>query len=377
MKLAAIGCAFITSAFCMQAQAQNVTIYGVLDTGIEYINNAAAKKASVVRIPINTGTAPSRWGLTGKEPLGDSWQALFTLESGLDVGTGIMKQGGRLFGRQAFVGIEGPYGTVTLGRQYSMLLQEFSQFSWVGSNIHGFGSLDPWIPNSRSDNTVAYKHSIGALNTGLSYSFGRDNSPPGGFNTPGEGTCAGELPGNASACREWSAMLSFTGDPWGVGIAYDSQYGGPGSAVNMFNGVAPLTFTSNSNRDNRLLTNLYYKTGALKMSALWEHRYVSPQTLSGASITSNQMTLEALYQFTAALSVQGLVQRIINSQQNTRATMEMVNVTYFLSKRTALYANLAFLQNSANAAYSISLGGTTPDKGTNQVGTMIGIRHSF
>jgi predicted porin len=375
--LALLGYACMWSVLCTKAEAQSVTLYGIVDTGIEYINHANSTGASVVREPINTGTVPSRWGLTGKESLGGDWKAIFTLESGFDTGSGILKQGGRLFGRQAFVGIDGPYGTLTLGRQYSMLLQELVQFSVVGPNIYGFGSLDPWIPNARADNTIAYSKSIGNFSAGATYSFGRDNSPTGGFNTPGEGTCAGSLPGNAAACREWSAMLSYAGDPWGVGVAYDSQNGGPGSAVNLFNGVAPLPFTSSSNRNARFLADAYFKTGGLKVAAIWEHRHVEPQTPSGVGITSNQLALEALYQFTAALSIEGLVQRIVNSQQDTRANMEMVNVTYLLSKRTALYANLAYLRNSAKGAYSVSLGGGTPGNGMSQLGAMVGIRHSF
>lgn len=377
IALALLGSACISSVVCMKAEAQSVTLYGILDTGIEYINHANTAGASVVRESINTGTVPSRWGLTGKEPLGGDWNAIFTLESGFDVGTGISKQGGRLFGRQAFVGLDGPYGTLTLGRQYSMLLQELTQFSSIGANIYGFGSLDPWIPNSRSDNTIAYMKAIGNLSAGLTYSFGRDNSPTGGSNTPGEGTCAGSLPGNATACREWSAMLSYAGDPWGVGIGYDSQNGGPGSAVNMFNGVAPLAFTSGSDRDTRLLADAYYKFSAVKVSVIWEHRHVEPQTSSRGGVTSDQVTLEALYQITATISVEGLIQRIVNSQQDTRANMAMTNVTYALSKRTALYANLAYLKNSRKSAYAISLGGATPGNGMSQLGTMVGIRHTF
>ena len=375
--LAMLGGACMSSVICMKAEAQSVTLYGIVDTGIEYVNHANSSGASVVREPINTGTVPSRWGLTGKESLGGDWKAIFTLESGFDVGTGLSKQGGRLFGRQAFVGIDGPYGALTFGRQYSMVVQELPQFSSIGPNIYGFGSLDPWIPNARSDNTIAYSKNMGNLSAGITYSFGRDNSPTGGFNTPGEGTCAGSLPGNASACREWSAMLSYAGDTWGVGIAYDSQNGGPGSAVNLFNGVAPLPFTSSSNRDTRLLADTYFKYGALKISALWEHRHVEPQTPTGAGITSDQATLEALYQLTPALSIEALVQRIVNSQQDTRANMAMANVSYSLSKRTALYANLGFLQNSRKAAYSVSLGGGTPANGMSQLGAMVGIRHSF
>lgn len=378
MAWMSIGCACISGVVCMKAEAQSITLYGILDTGIEYINHASPSGASVIREPDNTGLAPSRWGVTGKELLGGDWKAIFTLENGFNVGMGALKQGGRIFGRQAFVGIDGPYGTLTFGRQYSMVLQEITQFSWIGPNIYGFGSLDPWFPNGRSDNTIAYRKNFGNVTAGFSYSLGRDNSPAGGFNTPGEGTCAGSLPGNYSACREWSAMLSYISDPWGIGIAYDSQYGGPGSAVNMFNGLTPLPFTSNSNRDNRLLADAYFESGAVKVSAFWELRHVEPSMPSGVGITSSQVTLEAVYQLTPALSFEALVQRIVNSQQDTRANMEMVNTTYLLSKRTSIYVNLAFLKNSTRAAYSISLGGAnTPGAGMSQLGAMAGIRHTF
>lgn len=72
------------------------------------------------------------------------------------------------------------------------------------------------------------------------------------------------------------------------------------------------------------------------------------------------------------------VQRIVNRDEDTRATMEAVRATYSLSKRTALYAQAAFLQNSTKAAYAVSGGGSsTPGKGMSQVATMLGVRHSF
>ena len=79
-----------------------------------------------------------------------------------------------------------------------------------------------------------------------------------------------------------------------------------------------------------------------------------------------------------ALSFDAMLQRIIDRQQDTRATMEVARATYFLSTRTAVYAQLAFLQNSALAAYSVSGGGaSTPGKGMSQVGSMLGVRHMF
>jgi predicted porin len=377
MGMTVLGLACAAGFSSARADAPSVTFYGIFDSGVEYLHHVNAAGSSVVRVPINTGTVPSRLGMNGVQPLPDGWKAILTLEAGFDTGTGLSKQGNRLIGRQAFAGIDGPDGTLTIGRQYSMLLQELTQFSIVGPNIYGFGSIDPWIPNARADNTVAYRKDFDKLHGGLTYSLGRDNSPTGSFNTPGEGTCAGTVAANHQACVEWSAMLSYTGDPWGVGLGFDNQNGGPGSSVNMFNGVAPLPFTSSGDRNKRLLADANYKIGALSLAVLLEHRRVETQTANGAAINSNQLALEAGYQLSDALSFEGMVQHISNSQQDTRANMEMVNATYLLFQHTAVYVNLAALQNSAKAAYSISLGGSTPAKGMNQVATMVGFRYSF
>ena len=53
------------------SQAQSsVTLYGIIDTGIEYVTNVGAHQSSVVRMPSLTASIPSRWGLRGKEDLG-------------------------------------------------------------------------------------------------------------------------------------------------------------------------------------------------------------------------------------------------------------------------------------------------------------------
>ena len=43
------------------------------------------------------------------------WSTIFTLESGFNTKAGTLNQGGRLFGRQAYVGLKGPYGSLTFG----------------------------------------------------------------------------------------------------------------------------------------------------------------------------------------------------------------------------------------------------------------------
>ena len=94
----------------------------------------------------------SRWGLKGQEDLGGGLKAIFQLENGFDVGTGQLGQGGREFGRQAFVGVTGnSWGTVTLGRQYDPsvdMVQGITADNYFGSIVATPGDVDNY------DNTL-------------------------------------------------------------------------------------------------------------------------------------------------------------------------------------------------------------------------------
>src|SRR6267154_4270358 len=178
---------FSTAAFAQSS----VTLYGIMDTGIEYVSHANAAGDHVVRMPGITGEIPSRWGLRGAEDLGGGYKAVFALESGFNTRGGDSGQGGRLFGRQAWVGIASPYGQLSLGRQYTMTYWAMADSDILGPDIYGSGSLDSYLPNARSDNTIGYKGTFHGLTVGATYSFGRDSAGTG--NSPGQGTCAGQV----------------------------------------------------------------------------------------------------------------------------------------------------------------------------------------
>ncbi|NOL50266.1 porin [Pelistega europaea] len=115
--------AALAAGFAGVAHAESsVTLYGVVDAGYGY----KAEKITNGDVTIKTRTLGaqsgvqngSRWGLKGSEDLGNGTSAIFQLESGFSVGDGTSKQGGRLFGRTALVGLTGDsWGTFTIGRQ--------------------------------------------------------------------------------------------------------------------------------------------------------------------------------------------------------------------------------------------------------------------
>ena len=109
------------ASFATVAHAQSsVTLYGVLDAGITYTSNVqpALGQAGKSRWAMGSGIDQSRFGLRGSEDLGGGLKAIFTLESGFNIGNGKFANSNGMFNRQAFVGLSSQYGTVTLGKQY-------------------------------------------------------------------------------------------------------------------------------------------------------------------------------------------------------------------------------------------------------------------
>ncbi|MCM3060955.1 porin, partial [Bacillus subtilis] len=105
------------------AHAQsNVTLYGVVDAGVMYTSRTfdAGTGASGPHQVSATdgGISGSHFGITGAEDLGAGTKAIFTLESGFTTNNGALgNSNGNLFGRQAFVGLSGHFGTVKAGLQ--------------------------------------------------------------------------------------------------------------------------------------------------------------------------------------------------------------------------------------------------------------------
>lgn len=356
----------------------SVTLYGILDTGVELVTHANAAGDSVVRMPGITGELPSRWGIRGSEDIGGGWSAVFTLESGFNMKNSTLNQGGRLFGRQAWVGLKGPYGSLTFGRQYTMTYWALSDADLLGPDIYGgVGSFDSYIPSARSDNTIAYKGTYRGLTVGATYSFGRDSTGTG--NSPGQGTCAGPVPGSFQTWREWSAMIRYDGSGFGVAGAYDEQRGGAGAAASFFDGTAPFALTDPGDKDVRMQLNGYGHIGTVKFGGGWLGRRVETVSPATPDVGSNLFYLTAAYNLTPAFIVDGGAYRIVNRQNDTRGTIGALRTTYLLSKRSAVYLQGAWLFNSAHAQYTVSQGGggTTPAAGAGQLGVMAGIRHSF
>lgn len=343
----------------------SVTIYGVVDAAVEHVTEVGASGRGLTRMPSLTGSSPSRLGFRGSEDIGGGLRSLFALEMGIAPDSGALNQGGRAFGRQAFVGLAGPWGSLTLGRQYTMLFWSSLDADVLGPNIHGLSVFDSYIPNARADNSIAYRGTFGGFTAGATYSLGRDtvNAGP----SPSGTNCAGESATDKKACREWSALLKYDTPAWGAALAVDEIRGGAGAFAGL---------TSSALKDTRVAANGYAKLGAFKLGAGLLRR---DNEGSVATPRSDLWYVGASYPVSPQLVVDGQLSHQKYKGSANAATLAVVRATYNLSKRTAVYASAAHMSNDGALALSVSGGqpGSNPIAGGSQTGVAMGIRHSF
>ncbi|WP_158906976.1 porin [Burkholderia sp. L27(2015)] len=194
----------VLGSFASLAHAQSsVTLYGIVDEGLNYNSNMSGKGSYAQQSGVMSG---SRWGLRGNEDLGGGLKTVFVLENGFDASTGKFAQGGLLFGRQAYVGISTPLGTATLGRQYDVNTDFVGPFeagaSWAGNIGAHPGDLDGLNNSFRTNNALKFKSvNFEGFTFGLLYSLGG-------------------VAGDATRNQVWSAAIGYANGPLVLAAGY-------------------------------------------------------------------------------------------------------------------------------------------------------------
>lgn len=243
----------VLGAFAGAASAQSsVTLYGRADLNLTHekagdsINSAAAGE-STTRLNDGggtTGIGGSRWGMRGVEDLGNGIKAVFILESGFASDTGASGQGGRLFGRQAWVGLSSSsLGDIRFGRQetYSRLNALYWDPSFNGQtklNESNAVSLDAATANAIVAEgipgiaTVAQARAAVTRNYLLFQNFGDRQDNVISYTSPnfsgfrfGAQIGLSEQPSDATADvagRYQGVTASYTSGPFAAGVSYES-----------------------------------------------------------------------------------------------------------------------------------------------------------
>ncbi len=355
------------------AYAQSsVTLYGVLSVGVAYVNNEGGS-SSTKMVP---GTMQNnRWGLRGTEDLGGGNKALFVLESGFGIDDGKSQQGGRLFGRQAYVGLGNDrYGTVRLGRQYDAVYDTLDIMSapvaaagmatHIGDNDNVFGSY-------RHNNTIKYvTPNWGGLRGEASYS----TSDVSGAKTNRSFSVGGTY--EAGSLRLAAAYLQLdnpglsSGNP--NGAVTDDYFGAP---FVLFHS-SPLNPAVGVERQRVAGLAAGYSIGNARINSMYT--YVKYDYKDNTGLKLNNFDLNATYNLTPSL-VLGAGYVFTNGNysgvdSSPKWHMGQLSVDYFLSKRTDIYIFGVYQKAQASKA-DIYL--FAPSGNDRQAIVVAGIRHKF
>lgn len=324
----------------------SVTLYGVIDTAYQHQTNATPTGGSLNAVT-SGAISGSRYGFRGKEDLGGGLYSLFTLEAGFNPNNGSLGQGGLAFGRQAFAGLGGDFGQVTVGRQYTPLFEHYGSFDplWGISNVNESGFYLAY-GTFRQNNAVRYAKNIAGVNFAAMHGFG---------NVSGSSS-AGQLNGLQANYSIGSLMLGAAYQKFDVNTSAATNLGSTRNA--MFGatyGMGPARLFFNY-MDTKL------NTGAKSDVATLGLNYDVAPLVGLVAAYYNDKT-------TSATQVDG--------SRNTLA----LGLTYTLSKRTMVYTYVdRSKQNSGYAATAIGTGSDlfgAPSTLSTRSNLMLGVRHAF
>jgi GBP family porin len=364
----------VTIAVTAHAQS-NITLYGLIDTGLAYISNATSVPGAKGRSVVQAFSASygNRLGFTGYEALGGGLTAVFTLENGFDGNTGKLQQGGRMFGRKAFVGLSSTdYGTFTIGRQYDMGFEVVAPLtSWVQfASMYGahVGDNDNFFQTFREQNSVKYRTAnYRGLEGGMMYAFSND---------------AGVFSNN----RAYNLGVRYSTGPIVIGGSYlhlnnpsSGQSGGTnaGGAVGGEYGLGASTIFYNAGPvrvQTVAASAINYKVGAAKLGFVFsqtEFNYTDSSNLrlSNFEVNASYLLFPSLTIGFAYIFTDGRASGRLGGNgyfQGDTPKWHQVNfaVDYAFSKRTGVHFDIVY-QRAAGTASEAAINATAVVTGAN------------
>lgn len=353
-KHAAMLAALLAGAGGAASAQSPVTVFGLLDVGLVHESGGAAGAANKISSGVSNG---SRIGIKGVEDLGQGWAALFLLESGFQLDDGTTGQGA-LFGRQSYIGLRGPLGTLTVGRQYTAHFDTIVLADPFSSGLTGDAkNLMP----STGDTPTRMTNSVKLASTSWRGWQGELMFAP------------GEVAGSSRAGRQFGGALGYAGGALNVRLGYhyrnnDTAAGRRGSGRNTllaatwdFGPVkAHLGYGVDKGFNSAALRNPGnpYGHAVTPLGSL-----DSTDLLLGLSRSSGPHSFMASY-----------VRKDDRSAANQDAGQLALGHRYALSRRTDTYLSLTYIRNRNGAGYAV---GNASELGTGNRALAAGIRHQF
>ncbi len=366
IALAALG------AFAGAASAQSsVTMFGVVDVNVMTVDNNDRTYSMGT-----DGMAGSRLGFRGVEDLGGGLKAGFWLEMGLSPDTGgaasiwgnsTAANANRLFfNRRSTVSLSNQWGELRLGRDYTPTFWNWNVNDPFGNN--GVGAATNLALGQGARNEFQSGATYGTLvraNNMVQYIL------PNGLYGPGlYGQIVAAAGENGNGNKFWGGRLGYAAGPFDIAVAYgETQHLLAGTDVD----ASVWNIGGSWNFGFMKLSGFY---GQIDLDNLNQLPVVAPFPSSKANrenwylaVTApiGQWNLKASYGATNGK----------DTFDNVDASQWAIGVDYNLSKRTALYATWASINNDGPAQFTVSTQSSALSPGNNSTGGQIGVRHTF
>ncbi|CAG9199245.1 porin [Burkholderia vietnamiensis] len=385
LALSTLSLALLGAAGAAHAQS-SVTLYGVIDTSITYIHGNAGQGNN--SWSMGSGNLQgARWGLKGTEDLGSGLKAIFQVENGFNSTNGALGQGQRMFGRQAFVGLQSDqYGTLTLGRQYDPLVdlvQAVTADNYFGSVFATPGDVDNNDNSLRVSNAIKYTSPVWG---GLQF----------------EGMYAlGGVAGATGKGQTWAAAAAYNNGPLGVAAGYfhasnsagldpttGKRVGWAGTSDEIFDGDSGSSVINNAFRSASSIgiaqVAAQYAFGPVTVGAGYSNAQYKADANSTFGTNQKYNTGRAFvtYQASAPLLLGlGYIYTKGNGNNNGKYHQVSLGADYSLSKRTDVYLVGAYQhasgKNSDGSDAQASIGSYGVAGTSSQEIVALGLRHKF
>lgn len=357
----------VLSTFVGLAQAQtSVSIYGSFDAGVRNLSNTSSGGNSRVTMGSNGTYNSNRLGFKGIENLGGGLNAHFTLEQGFNSGTGALNNNvNRSFDRSAFLGLGGEWGSLDLGRQFTVAYRTaglYDPFNFKYSGISP-ASQSSVAAGVRVDNDIQYTGTFGPLTVRAEWALG-------------------EQPGSGRNGSAQALGVSYAGGPLAFGAAYTLRKPNVTDT-----GAAPTSSTASSSyQDNRDWTlGGAYTFGPARIAAGYARE---TQDLVRGSTAQKNAWIGGSYDVNSALGLAAAyydtrVDNVGGGNQDGKRQLVIIGATYKLSKRTNFYADVDYtrfkegLAGTGGASTSSQLPLSSPTGQNRMTGISVGVNHVF
>lgn len=348
----AAACA-LGSTQCAYAQS-SVTLYGTIDASLLYtsktINPKTGGNAGHQYSFTDSGMSGSNFGMRGAEDLGGNMRAIFALESGYSVANGgFSNSNGNAFGRQAWVGMDGGFGTVKAGLQYSPFFislydSDARGMSYFGSGLVSYNN-NVYVTGLFNANSVSYTSpEIAGLQAMGLFAFGG-------------------AAGDFQAGRQYSASVRYHAGGLTIDAAlYDGNAGGSAATIPVPTAVA---------FDGRTI-GASYRFASLTLNASYVQYKIA------GSFNNRVYSGGLSYRFTPGIMADaGVWYTRDSNNSNNHSLMASTGLDYYLSKATLLYGQVGFVNNHGAMMSGISVNNAFFGPTGTTIGANLGIRHLF